>query len=190
MIEVLNIPDFRKRVAPISVALYHRMIESGEFGDRSFELIEGSLVEKMSKSELHVFLVRLLFHQLQDCCPETCFVQKEDPVTLDESEPEPDVSVIEGDWRVVKKPTTARFVAEVAITSIAVDRAKAPGYARAEIPEFWIVCPELEQTEVYRKPVNGQYTEKLTIDAKTPIQSTALPGFSFNLAEAIADFEG
>lgn len=182
MIEVLEIPEFRKRVAPISVDFYHRMIDLGLFDDCAYELIEGALVEKMSKSELHVLVVRLLFNYLGNCSPEGHFVQKEDPITLDISEPEPDLAVIKGDWKKVKKPTTARFIIEVAVTSLAEDRAKANGYARANVPEYWIVLPEAGKTEVYRKPENGKYRETEVFDATETIRSTAIPAFDLNLA--------
>lgn len=185
MIELLNLPEFRERVAPISVELYHRMIDQGVFGDKSYELIEGALVEKVSKSELHVMIVRQLFHLLNSHCPEGFFVQKEDPITLDTSEPEPDLALIEGDWRLVTKPKTARIVIEVAITSLTEDRAKTAGFARAGIPEFWIVRPESGETEIYREPEEGTYKVKETVDADKTIHSTALPEFRFCLAELL-----
>ena len=189
MIEVLNIPEFRNRVAPISVAQYHRMIESGVFQDRKYELIEGALVEKMSKSHLHCLLVDILLDLLKEFCPRDQFwVRQEAPITLDTSEPEPDVSVVRGkrlDFDA--NPTNALFVAEVSITTLAEDRAKAPGFARADVPEFWIICPETRKTEVYREPANGEYTQIQTIEAETTIESTALPGFSFTLADELID---
>lgn len=183
MIELLNLPEFRERVAPISVELYHRMIDQGVFGDKSYELIEGALVEKMSKSELHIMVVRKLFHLLDHHCPEGFFVQKEDPITLDISEPEPDLAVIEGDWRIVAKPETALLVIEVAITSLTEDRAKAAGFARAGIPEFWIVRPESGVTEIHLEPEEGTYQVKETVDADIMIHSTVLPEFGYCLTE-------
>lgn len=41
---------------------------------------------------------------------------------------------------------------EVAITSLALDRAKEAVYATANIPEFWIIRPTKKRTEVYRDP--------------------------------------
>ncbi|MEM1295929.1 MAG: Uma2 family endonuclease [Verrucomicrobiota bacterium] len=185
MIELLNIPEFRQQVAPISVETFHRMIETGALDETPCELIEGALIEKMSKSELHVFLVRLLFRLLSDQSPENCFVQKEDPITLDVSEPEPDISVIEGDWRSAKKPTTALFIIEVSISTLTIDRAKAPGFARAGVPEFWIVRPDSKAIEVFRRPEKGEYLETKTVPAETTLDSSAIPSFSFNLAEAL-----
>lgn len=163
------------------------MIELGVFDDWSVELLDGALVEKMSKSELHVFLVHLLFQTLTSFCSGSLLVRKEDPITIGNSEPEPNISVVRGslaDFR-RRKPTTAEFVIEVAISSLAIDRAKAADYAWAGISEFWLIRPEDGVTEVCRHPADGEFSEKMDVPAETSIESSALPGFSFNLADAI-----
>lgn len=185
MIELLNLPEFRKRVAPISVDVYHQMIESGAFGEKSYELIEGALIEKVSKSHLHSTIVDILLDLLKAFCSrDEYWVRQEAPITLDNSEPEPDLSVIRGtraDFD--SNPTTAQFLIEVAISTLAIDRAKAAGFARAEVPEYWIIRPETGRIEVFREPVDGEYTEKAIFQADETVESAALPGFSFNLAE-------
>jgi Uma2 family endonuclease len=190
VLDVLEIPEVRERVVPVTVDRYHRMIELGFFEERPVELINGVIVEKMSKSELHLYLVDLLRELLQDHCAGTGFwVRKEDPITLANSEPEPDLSVVpgsRGEYRHAK-PTTARFIIEVAIHSLALDRAKTREYAKAGVPEVWIVQPEAGITEVSRHPVDGGYTERLDVPADTTLESTALPGFAFRLGEALAE---
>lgn len=189
MIEVLEIPDVRERVAPISIERYHRMIELGVFDDWNVELLDGALVEKMSKSELHVFLVHLLFQALSKFCTESLLVRKEDPITIGNSEPEPDISVVRGSLQDFRrsKPTSAEFVIEVAISSLGVDRAKAANYAQAGIPEFWLICPDEGLTEIHRNPVAGEYTKRVEIAANQTLESSALPGFTFNLADALKE---
>lgn len=185
MLEVLDKPELRSRLAPISVERYHRMIELGVFDDWPVELLNGVLVEKMSKSPIHIFLTDLLLSRLQGLCSESRFwVRKEDPITIGDSEPEPDISVVQGNRAQFKftKPTTACFVIEVAVTSLALDRAKATEYAKAGVPEYWIVSPEDRRTEVYRGPVNGAYTSFMMVDAEETILSTAIAGFEFCLA--------
>lgn len=190
MLEILNVPDLRSRVAPVTIERYHRMIELGVFEGWDVELLNGVLVEKRSKSKLHFYLVQYLFQQLSRFCPPSEFlIGKEDPITIGDSEPEPDISVIEGQLSQFRhaKPTTARFVVEVAITSLAVDRAKAADDAKAGIPEYWIVRPEDGLTEIYRGVAkdDGGYTERSEVPASAVIECAALPGFSFRLAEAL-----
>lgn len=190
MLEALEIQDIRERVAPITIERYHRMIDLGVFDGWNVELLNGVLVEKMSKSELHVYLVDLLVELLRDFCASAKFwVRKEDPITIGDSEPEPDVSVIAGarsDFR-RSKPTTAQFVAAVAVSSLGVDRAKAADYAKAGIAEYWIVRPEELLIEIYRNPIDGAYTERTELSGETAVDSIALSGFSFALADALKE---
>ena len=85
------------------------------------------------------------------------------------------------------KPTTAQFVIEVAIHSLALDRAKARDFAQAGVSEVWIVQPEERITEVHRNPVAGTYSEVFEVPAEQVLHSSALPGFQFNLSDALAD---
>jgi len=192
MLEVLDIPGVRAQVAPIAIDRYHRMIDSGVFDGWPVELLNGVLVKKMSKSTLHLFLVDFLLELLEDFCPRSEFwVRKEDPITIGNSEPEPDISVIRGKRSELRqtKPTSAEFVVEVAISSIAIDRVKAVDYATAGVAEYWIILPEEKKTEIYRTPANGSYSEKMEASADASVESAALPGFSFHLGEALQAVE-
>ncbi len=165
---------------------YHQMIDAGLFDNWDVELVDGLLVNKMSKTDLHIQVVDIILELLEDFCPRSEYwVRQELPLTLAESEPEPDVSVVKGRRSELRqsKPTTAEFVVEVAISSIAVDRAKAQDYARADIPEYWIIRPKHQTVEVYRSLVDGEYQTHLIYDQSDSIEAKALPGFSFCLRD-------
>jgi Uma2 family endonuclease len=152
--------------------------------------LNGVLIEKMSKSGLHVYLVDLLAELIREfCIGQALWVRNEAPITIGNSEPEPDISVVEGartEYRRTK-PTTALFIIEVAISTLGVDRAKAMDYALAGVPEYWIIRPDDELAEVYRVPVDGEYSERTEVTSETTLESSALPGFTFNVAEALAE---
>ncbi len=189
---MLDIPELRERVAPITIDRYHRMIDAGVFDDWKVELLNGLLVEKVSKSPLHQYLVDLLVDllvtRLRDHCAGTGrWVRQEGPITVGNSEPEPDVSVVDGDRSLFKhrNPDSALLVIEVAISSLVIDRAKAADYAKAGVPEYWIVCPAEGCTEVRRQLVDGHYPSVQTVPATVPVESVELPGFCFLLEEAL-----
>ena len=192
MVEMLDISEVRARVATVSLDRYHGMIDAGDFGDRKVELLNGILVEKMTKSALHVFLVRSIADLLEEHCDlERMIVRQENPVTVPfpdrDSQPEPDISVVLGqdsDFK-FEHPSAAQFVVEVAISSANVDLAKSGIYATAGVEEYWIVRPEQRVTEVFRNPVDGEYSERVTVDANELLPSTALPGFELNLADLL-----
>src|SRR4051794_5391447 len=49
MTAILELPEVRRRISPLSVEEYHRLGEFNDNGKRT-ELIRGILIEKMSKS--------------------------------------------------------------------------------------------------------------------------------------------
>jgi Uma2 family endonuclease len=76
------------------------------------------------------------------------------------SEPEPDIAVVAGepDDYLDHHPSTAVLVVEVADSSQFHDRKrKAAVYARAELPNYWIVNLRFDRIEVLRDPADGLY---------------------------------
>lgn len=187
---LLELPSVRRQISPLSVEEYHRMGELNENGRRT-ELIRGVVIEKIPRSPLHARLVRRLFRSIQAAAGSGLFVLKEDPLTLVDSEPEPDVAVVAGveDDFDNFHPTTALLVVEVAITTIEIDREKAALYAEANVPEYWIVIPERGLVEVYTSPRAGLYTERrilTTADGGTLV-SAALPALRVDLGSLFGD---
>ena len=157
MIEILERPDVRRRVAPLSVAGYHQLRDLGLVGAKT-ELLNGVIVEKMTKSPLHTFLAQRLHAWLAEGLPAGWQLRKEDPLTLASSEPEPDLALVAGSAETYRShhPTTAELVVEVAVSSVEVDRAKADVYAEAGVAAYWLVLAEHRGVEVYSQPrANG-----------------------------------
>src|SRR5207237_1872964 len=98
MSAILEIPEVRQRVSRLSVQEYHRLGEFNENGRRT-ELIRGFVIEKMSKSPLHRTIASLLYDLIVPQLPPGYSVWKEEPLTLADSEPEPDISITRGSKR-------------------------------------------------------------------------------------------
>ena len=184
MTTVLDRPEARRRDSRISVAEYHRTDEFNEHGRRT-ELIRGIVVEKISKSPLHASLAQNIYDLFSAFVRDGFVVRREDPLTLRDSEPEPDVAVVRGSRAqfFTAHPTTAELVVEVAITSAAADRESASMYAEAKVEEYWIVLGMQRQVEVYRRPENGQYQEKTIFGADDVIACSSLPGVSIRVLD-------
>jgi Uma2 family endonuclease len=158
MIAILESPEIRQRTLPISVETYHWMIENGMVARRA-ELIRGVIVEKMSKSSLHSLLAKRLYDQLMRTLGPGWYVRKEDPLTLRDSEPEPDILVVEGveeDFR-DRHPHTAVLVVEIAVSSEASDREMIKAYAEAGVSECWLVLARKKEVVCYSSPSAGAY---------------------------------
>ncbi len=92
---ILEIPEVRQRVSALSVEEYHRL---GEFNQRGLrtELIRGIVIETGPKSPLHSFIAKRLYDRITAALPKGWMVCREDPITLSDSEPEPDIAVVRG----------------------------------------------------------------------------------------------
>lgn len=187
MTAILEIPEVRQRVSPLTVAEYHRLGEFNENGRRT-ELIRGIVIEKISKSPLHAFIAKRVYDLFARLVPPGYTVRSENPLTLRDSEPEPDVAVVAGkaeDFREVH-PRTAELVVEVAVASAILDRENATLFAEAGVKEYWIVLAAKRGIEVYRRPENGLYLESLVVEENESITSMAIPDVRVNVGELFA----
>lgn len=187
MLPILDqLPSLQKRALPLSVKVWHQMIATGLAPERA-ELIRGVIIEKMSKSILHTKLASRLLDLLQRLYGQIYWVRKEDPLTLADSEPEPDISVVEGledDYSA--HPSTAKLVVEVSVTTLVEDRAMADIYAEAGVTEFWIVNAQERCLEVFRDPVAGKYQSLARFIEGSFLESAHLEGLRLDVAELFA----
>lgn len=187
MTALLEVLEIRERVSPLSVAEYHQLGEFNENGRRT-ELIQGIVIEKMSKSPLHYTMIERVREILAGQIQPGWTLRQEGPLTLADSEPEPDVAIVLGPRGTydLAHPTTAELAVEVAVTSLEIDRVKALIYAEAGVKEYWIVCPEEKQVEVYRQPGAKGYAERTMMAPPAVIECAALPGIHVDLATLFA----
>lgn len=141
----------------LSVDQYHRMAEAGILtSEDRVELLEGVLVEKMTKRERHLATTWLLHQALSRMVGPEWFVVVESPVVLSGSEPEPDLLVLRGKvpdyFEHRPGPGDVGLVIEVADTSYPADRARCALYAEAGLQEYWIVHLPARRIEVYADP--------------------------------------
>lgn len=171
---------------PLSVVVWHQMIETGLAPERA-ELVRGVIIEKMSKPILHTKLSDLLAELLRSAVTGLFWIRQEAPLTFTDSEPEPDISVVEGrraDFNA--HPTTAHLVVEVSVSSIGEDRALADLYAEANVAEYWIVNGKERCIEVHRDQADGHYQTKMSVDESGVVECAALPGVKVSVAELFA----
>lgn len=181
-VEHPRIPLRSAEVWPLSVAAYHALGEAGLI-PKNTELLYGFVYTKMSKSPFHSFLVTCLLRRLQVVLPQGCLLRCEQPITCSESEPEPDIALIQGreeDFR-HEHPRTAELVIEVCVTSHDYDRSKLRAYASAGVKECWLVLGPEKQIEVHRQPAEGDYAEHTLHGPGGQLNCAALPGFTVDM---------
>ncbi|MBE9161626.1 Uma2 family endonuclease [Tychonema sp. LEGE 06208] len=143
----------------LSIEQYHAIIQAGILtDDDSVELLEGWLVFKMPKNPPHRVTTRLVRTALENILPPGWYVDSQEPITLSNSEPEPDIVVVRGDTRqYLDRHPGAEDIAliiEVSDTTLQRDRTvKKRIYARAGIAIYWIVNLVEGLVEVYSQPL-------------------------------------
>jgi len=148
------------RLYRLTVAQYHAMGEAGIFkSDDRVELLEGLIVTKMGKGQPHIIVTEILARWLYRIVPDGWFPSMQNPVTIAESnsEPEPDVKIVRGDIlnyldrRI--KPGDLVLAVEVSDSSVHVDQTlKKRLYAQAGIPVYWLINIPARRIEVYSDP--------------------------------------
>lgn len=144
-------------VRRFTVEEYHRLGEVGVLTeDDRVELIEGLVVPKMNRSPLHDVSLNMLDNVLRKVLPAKWNVRIQMAITTADSEPEPDIAVVVGPASRYldhhPHPTEVGLVVEIAETSLARDRRKTRMYARAGIPQYWIVNLRDGRVEVHADP--------------------------------------
>ncbi len=139
-------------------AEYDRLIEIGVFKpDESLELLGGELIVGEPQSSPHYTAIGLVEDALRTALGPGWLVRPHGPLALDEeSEPEPDVSLVPGTWRDYSAEHPARpvLVVEVSLSRLTFDREhKGSLYARAGLADYWILNLVDRVLEIYRNPV-------------------------------------
>jgi len=137
-------------------AEYAKLISTGLLGPGDkIELLGGQLCVSEPQNSPHARAISLGLETIQRAFALGWHVRVQLPIALDdESEPEPDLAVISGGPRdYTDHPSRPSLVVQVADSSLALDREhKGSLYARARLPEYWIVNLVDRVLEVYREP--------------------------------------
>lgn len=179
------------QVWPLSVKAYHALGRAGLIPERT-ELLYGQVFHKMSKSPLHSSLLIRLMRLLRAVLPTDCHLRPEQPITCADSEPEPDLAVVNGReedyWH--DHPHTAELVIEICVSSHDYDRSKLRAYADAGVKEVWLVLAPEQQIEVHRQPARDDFADCTIHGSGERLASTVIAGFVVDVDALFAPGEG
>lgn len=161
---------------------YHRMGEAGILRDDDrVELIEGELIVMSPIGLRHGACVIRLTREFVTRLGRAAVVSPALPVRLfPDTEPQPDIALLRSrsdDYaHVAPQPADALLVVEVADTSYRYDRhVKLPLYARAGVPEYWIVDLRHDVVEVYRDRAAETYASVTRVERGGTLTPAAFP---------------
>lgn len=177
---------------PISVEVYHLMAERGAFHpDERLELIGGKIFDISPIGSLHARCVTFLTNALIRIVGSSSIVTTQNPILLDdESEPQPDVAIINfrEDYYKNALPAAAdvNLLIEVADTSVEFDRGiKFQRYALAGVPEAWLVDLINDRVEVHFAPKGSAYSLSKTYQRGEDAVSETIPELNLRVANIL-----
>ncbi len=166
---------------------------AGIFDQQRVELIEGELIVKMSKNRPHVGVAALLTAWLIQVFGARR-VNAEAPIDVapqdnPTNEPVPDLIVVTQEYSDSPAYASARpqprdldLVVEIADTSLAFDlTVKAALYARAGIPDYWVLDVPERRLIVHRDPQGDRYASVKAYNEREGLAPLAAPEALFQL---------
>lgn len=175
---------------------YDRLVDLEVFRSEPVELIGGHLVVAEPQGSRHAAALSKVDYTIRAAMPAGFIVRLQSPIALDdESEPEPDLAVVEGwpgDYRDAH-PTRPVLIVEIAESSLEFDRAhKGSVYARAGVPDYWIVDVIDSVLEVRRGPQRDptaafgwSYETTVSFGAAATVTPVVLAGRSIRVADLL-----
>ena len=176
---------------------YERLVDRAVFqpGDH-IELVGGQLVVREPQGSPHAVAAGLAEDALRAAFGSGWVVRVQMPVALDdESEPEPDVAVCAGNLRdyLAGHPSRPVLLVEISDASLAFDREhKGSLYARAQVPDYWIVNLADHVLEVHRDPAPSadapygwRFSTQRRLGATDTVSPLAAPRARISVAELL-----
>lgn len=162
-------------------------LERQGFLPSRYELLDGEIVEKMSQHLPHTFGVNELLFFMRGITQRDQLTNQATIIVAPEdaphNRPEPDIGVLRrpGLPRGAGFPHAADFslVAEVSDTTLTDDLGyKASLYARANLPEYWVLDINGRRLIVHLLPVNGRYSSITEYDELSRVAPAFAPQHS------------
>jgi Uma2 family endonuclease len=174
------------KIRPLSRVEYERMVELGFFNeDERIELLEGVLVKMSAQGWHHTAVTQRLSKILSRSIDDSLIVRTQMPFAATKyGEPEPDIAVVRDDPASREHPSKALLIVEVASDSLDRDLdAKRRAYARARVPEYWVIDLERMVVHVFTKPAGGRYARKQVLRDGDVLRPTRLPGIEIAVSD-------
>jgi Uma2 family endonuclease len=188
---------YETRTRRFTRAEYERLIDLGVFQPgEAIELIGGELIVAEPQGAPHYTAISKTAKALETGFGPGWVVRSQGPIRLDDdSEPEPDIAVVPGgpDDYARAHPSRPVLTVEVAESSLALDRQrKGSLYARAGLPDYWVLNLIDRVLEVYREPApdsaspfGWRYARSEVFDASARVIPLAAPGASIPVSHLL-----
>ncbi|MEN9520103.1 MAG: hypothetical protein RLZZ381_2691 [Cyanobacteriota bacterium] len=168
---------------------YHQIIASGVLEGKSVELLAGEILTMSPEKPIHSSRIDTVADYLREVLQGTAKVREAHPVTLDNSEPEPDIAVVrfEADNYATRHPypQDIYWLIEVANNTLNKDlEDKSIIYAQNGIPEYWVIDLPHNKLWVFTQPeINGYVSKQEIVLGR--INPVSFPNISIEVSKLL-----
>ncbi|MGF1588521.1 MAG: Uma2 family endonuclease [Pleurocapsa sp.] len=147
-----------------SIADWHELVNSGVLAERRVELLEGEIIQMSPESPMHSSINYSVVEYFKELLQNRAVIREAHPITLDNSEPEPDIAVVRSPYTDYFTrhpfPQDIYWLVEISNRTLKLDlEMKSIIYARNGIPEYWVIDLVNKQLIVHTQPVNNSYSQ-------------------------------
>lgn len=172
-----------------SIAEWHELVKFGLLEGKPVELLEGEIVEVSPEREEHSYTNDEVADLLRERLKGLAKIRESHPITLDNSEPEPDIAVVRLPKTIYSQhhpyPEDIYWLIEVSNKTLQIDlEQKSKIYARNNIPEYWVIDLVNKKLIVYTQPKDNNYCQIIEYKTGT-VSPQAFPTLSISLNQLL-----
>jgi Uma2 family endonuclease len=147
-----------------SINKWHELVDSGVLEGHKVELLEGDIVEMSPEGVEHSFTNESIVIYLRNKLSRLAHVRECHPITLDNSEPEPDIAIVRLPLALYRThhpyAEDIYWLIEVSQRTLKKDlERKVITYARNGIAEYWVIDLKNKKIIVHTQPSNDKYLQ-------------------------------
>ncbi len=172
-----------------SIEEWHELVDFGLLEGKPVEFLEGEIVEVSPEGIEHSYTNRSIVKYLRQLLAQKAEIIQAQPITLDNSEPEPDVTVAKlPETRYLNHhpyPQDIYWLIEVSNRTLNKDlNQKIITYARNGIPEYWVIDLVNKKLIIHTQVQNNGYAQ-ITEYTTGTVSSLAFPDIAIALNELL-----
>lgn len=164
-----------------TIADYHQIIESGVLDGKSVELLEGEIVTVSPEKPIHSSKIDSIANYLREVLRGIAKIREAHPITLDNSEPEPDIAIVRFDDNNYSQShpyaQDIYWLIEISNRTLTKDlEEKSVTYARNGIKEYWVIDLVNNKLWLFTNPQKDGYLnrQEITKGVVNPIAFTQI----------------
>ena len=147
-----------------SIEEWHKLVDLGVLAGKRVELLEGEIVEVSPEGIPHRNTNHKVVKYLRKLLDRLAEVYESHPITLDNSEPEPDIAIVRLPDSIYDThhpyPQDIYWLVEISNRTLDNDlKLKTITYARNGIVEYWVIDLQNNRLIVHTQPQKDNYTQ-------------------------------